>query len=98
MLFHYSHQWSAHQASCLATIIFRLVDVFPMKIVRVIASETLNRLFEAMIYLTCTFFEKAASVCKVSLKIHLQINRRHPIFQTANNQFFKNCSFTFSIY
>jgi hypothetical protein len=72
-LFHYSHQWSAHQASCLATIIFRLVDVFPMKIIRGVTFERLNHFFEAMIYLTCLFFDKAASVPKVSLiSVHPQ--------------------------
>ncbi|XP_066917411.1 exportin-4-like isoform X2 [Clytia hemisphaerica] len=58
------HEWSAHQASGLASIIFRLVDVFPMKIIRGISDDILNRLFEAMMFLTCMFLEKAATAPK----------------------------------
>ena len=63
----FRHQWTAHQASCLATIIFRLVDVFPMKIIIGVDKNILNRLFEAMVYLTCSFLEKSAVSPKVSV-------------------------------
>lgn len=53
------HKWNGHQAFGLSNILFRLLDVFPIKIIKSISQHNLSTLFEAMTYLTCTFQEAA---------------------------------------
>lgn len=51
------HPWSAHQAFGLANVIFRLVDVSPIKVFMSIPQQLVTTLFEAMTFLSCSFME-----------------------------------------
>ena len=64
---YHRHEWKSHEALGVANIVFRLIDIFPIKIVMTAPKELLATMFEAITYLTCTFQEKAASEEEVNV-------------------------------
>lgn len=53
------HNWSGHQALGISNMIYRLVDVFPVKIIKQVSQQTLSSFLDAITYFTCSFQELA---------------------------------------